>query len=36
MTFAISKEVTSANPSRVRLVLAPYNALRKAMNIVLR
>ena len=36
MTFAISKEVTSANPSRLRLVLAPYNALRKAVNIVLR
>jgi TonB family protein len=36
MTFAISNEVTSANPSRLRLVLAPYNALRKAVNIVLR
>ena len=36
MTFAISNEVTSANPSRIRLVLAPYNALRKAVNIVLR
>jgi protein TonB len=36
MTFTISKEVTSANPSRLRVVLAPYNALRKAMNIVLR
>jgi TonB family protein len=36
MTFAISHEVTSANPSRLRLVLAPYNALRKAVNIVLR
>jgi hypothetical protein len=30
MTFAISNEVTSANPSRLRLVVAPYNALRKA------
>ena len=36
MTFAISDEVTSANPSRLRLVLAPYHALRKAVNIVLR
>jgi TonB family protein len=36
MTFAISNEVTSTNPSRLRLVLAPYNALRKAVNIVLR
>jgi len=36
MTFAISNEVTSANPSRFRLVLAPYNALRKAVNFVLR
>ena len=36
MTFAISHEVTSANPSRLRVVLAPYNALRKAVNIVLR
>ncbi len=36
MTFAISDEVTSANPSRLRLVLAPYNALRKAVNVVLR
>ena len=36
MTFAISNEVTSANPSRLRLVLAPYNALRKAVNSVLR
>ena len=36
MTFAVSNEVTSANPSRLRLVLAPYNALRKAVNIVLR
>jgi len=32
MTFAISNEVTSANPSRLGLVLAPYNALRKAVN----
>ena len=36
MTFAISKEVTSATPSRLRFVLAPYNALRKAVNIALR
>jgi TonB family protein len=36
MTFAISNAVTSANPSRLRLVLAPYHALRKAVNIVLR
>lgn len=36
MTFAINNEVTSANPSRLRLVLAPYNALRKAVNAVLR
>ena len=36
MTFAISNEVKSANPSRLRLVLAPYNALRKAVNIILR
>ena len=36
MTFAISNEVTSTNPSRFRLVLAPYHALRKAVNIVAR
>ena len=36
MTFTISNEVRAANPSRLRVVLAPYNALRKAMNIVLR
>ena len=36
MTFTISKEVTSSNPSRLRLILVPYNALRKAVNIVLR
>ena len=36
MTFAISNEVTSATPSRLRFVLAPYNALRKAVNIALR
>ena len=36
MTFTISKEVTSATPSRLRVVLAPYNALKKAVNIVLR
>ena len=36
MTFAISNEVTSDNPSRLRVVLAPYNALRKAVNIVFR
>ena len=36
MTFAISDEVTSANPSRLRLVLAPSHALRKAVNVVLR
>ena len=32
MTFAISNEVTSANPSRLRMALVPYNALRKAVN----
>ena len=32
MTFAISNEVTSANPSRLRLALVPYNAVRKAVN----
>jgi TonB family protein len=36
MTFAISNEVTSANPSRLRPVLLPYNALRKAVNAVFR
>jgi TonB family protein len=36
MTFAISDEVTSANPSRLRPVLLPYNALRKAVNAVFR
>ena len=36
MTFTISKEVTSANPSRLRLALVPYNALRKAVNAVFR
>jgi len=36
MTFAMSHEVTSANPSRLRLVLLPYNALRKAVNAVFR
>jgi TonB family protein len=36
MTFAISNEVTSASPSRLRTVLVPYNALRKAVNAVFR
>ena len=36
MTFAISNEVASANPSRLRLALLPYNALRKAVNAVFR
>ena len=36
MTFAISNEVTSANPSRLRPVLLPYNALRKAVNVIFR
>ena len=36
MTFAIDDEVTSANPSRLRPVLLPYNALRKAVNAVFR
>jgi protein TonB len=36
MTFAMSDEVTSANPSRLRLVLLPYNALRKAVNALFR
>ena len=36
MTFAISNETTSANPSRLRLALLPYNALRKAVNAVFR
>jgi TonB family protein len=36
MTFAISDEVTSGNPSRFRPILLPYNALRKAVNAVFR
>ena len=36
MTFAISNEVTAAHPSRLRPVLLPYNALRKAVNAVFR
>ena len=36
MTFAMSNEVMSANPSRLRLVLLPYSALRKAVNAVFR
>jgi TonB family protein len=36
MTFAIGNEVTSANPSRLRPVLLPYNALRKAVNAIFR
>ena len=36
MTFAISNEETSANPSRLRPVLLPYNALRKAVNAIFR
>jgi bla regulator protein blaR1 len=36
MTFAMSNEVMSAKPSRLRLVLLPYSALRKAVNAVFR
>ena len=36
MTFAISNEATSAHPSRLRLALFPYNALKKAVNAVFR
>jgi len=36
MTFAISSEATSAHPSRLRLALLPYNALKKAVNAVFR
>ena len=36
MTFAMSNEVTSGNPSRLRPVLLPYNALRKAVNAIFR
>ena len=36
MTFAISNEATSVHPSRLRLALLPYNALRKAVTAVFR
>ena len=36
MTFAISNEARSAQPSRLRLALLPYNALKKAVNTVFR
>ena len=36
MTFAISREAASARPSRLRLALLPYDALRKAVNAVVR